>query len=131
MILDKVKNTLSNGISRYAKEAELPESDVQFLIEVEITEESGDVVYYLLHKFNKVKKITFKEIMNVKIDILGQGIIVTNFIARYMMTIAEENAKDISDIYVIILKQNDNLRLFEYYKGDFVKELYLNEIVQT
>ena len=69
--------------------------------------------------------------MNVKIDILGQGIIVTNFIARYMMTIAEENAKDISDIYVIILKQNDNLRLFEYYKGDFVKELYLNDIVQT
>jgi hypothetical protein len=131
MILDKVKNTLSNGIARYAKEAELPESDVQFLIEIELTEDSGDVVYFLLHKFNKVKKITFKEIMNVKIDILGQGIIVTNFIARYMMTIAEENAKDISDIYVIILKQNDNLRLFEYYKGDFVKELYLNDIVQT
>lgn len=131
MILDKVKNTLSNGIARYAKEANLPESDVQFLIEIEITDENGEVVYFLLHQCNKVKKITFKEIMNVKIDILGQGIIVSNFIGRYMMTIAEEGEKDIAEISVMIRKHNDKLRLFEYYKGEYVGELNLEEIVQT
>jgi hypothetical protein len=131
MILEKVKKTLRTGIERYAKEANLLETDVQFLIAIEVSEESGEVVYYLLHNYKKVKKVAFKEIMNVKIDILGQGIIVSNFIARYMMTIAEENAKDISEISVMICKQGENLRLFEYYRKDLVRELNLEEIVQT
>lgn len=131
MILDKVKNTLRNGIDRFAKEAGLTEEDVQFLIEIELSEDSGTVVYYLLHQYKKVRKVQFKEIMNVKLDILGQGIIVGNFIGRYMMTIAESDNKDLSQISVMICKKDDNLRLFEYYQTQFVKELNLDEIVQT
>lgn len=131
MILDKVKATLRNGIDRFAKEAGLTEEDVQFLIEIELSEDSGTVVYYLLNKYQKVRKVQFKEIMNVKLDILGQGIIVGNFIGRYMMTIAESDNKDLSEISVMICKKNNNLRLFEYYKTQFVRELNLDEIVQT
>jgi hypothetical protein len=131
MILEKVENTLRSGIERFALEANLPETDVQLMIEIELSEESGDVVYYLLHKCEKVRKVKFREIMNVKIDILGQGILVSNFIARYMMTIAEVNEKDISEISVMICKKGDNLRLFEYYQGQPVGELNLQEIVQT
>jgi hypothetical protein len=131
MILEKVKKTLSGGIDRFAKEAELNEDEVQFLIEIEVTEDSGEVVYHLMHRYSKVRKVLFKEIMNVKIDLLGQGIIVSNFIANYIMTIAESNNKDIANISVMICKKDDNLRLFEYYNREFVKELNLDEIVQS
>lgn len=131
MILEKVTNTLRDGIDRFPAEANLTEKDVQLLIEIEVTEESGDVVYWLLYNHQKVKQVKFKEIMNVKIDILGQGILVGNFIGRYMMTIAEESQKDISEISVMICKKGENLRLFEYYMGDMIRELNLEEIVQT
>jgi hypothetical protein len=131
MILDKVKNNLKNGIDRFAKEAGLAESEVQLLIQIEIEEENGEVVYYLMHNYKKIRKVLFKEIINVKIDILGQGIIVSNFIGRYMMTIAEEGDKDITGVSVMICKRDGELRLYEYYEQQYIKELNLDEIVQT
>jgi hypothetical protein len=129
MILEKVESVLRSGLDRFAKEANLQESEVQFLIEIDIQQEEPEVVYHLLHKFQKSRRVFFKEIMNVKIDIIGIGTLVSNFIARYIVTIAETDNKEIQDISVIILKNNNKLKVIEYHKDNIERHLDLKKIV--
>ena len=68
MIYAKTQKIMKTGISKYSKEFENTKEDTQILV----TSDEGDGVdYTMCNKWNPAKKVSFKDIMNVRVDLLG------------------------------------------------------------
>jgi len=128
MIIEKVKKTLLGGIERFAKEASLTDDRVQLLIMVK---PDGELVYSEAHDYRVVREVQYKQIKNVKIDLMGEGEIVGSFILKYLANLASQKNLEITRVSAMICKHQGQIRIFEYNDSNFVKELTLKEIIET
>jgi hypothetical protein len=127
MIVEKVEKTLKSAIERFSKEANLTESQIQLLIKVI----ENEPCYFVCHEYQINRQIKYNEIMNVRLDILGQGMLVGHFIGNYLTGYAVSKEKNLADLSAMICKDGDRLRFFLYEKQDFIEELTLDDIIQT
>lgn len=127
MIVEKVEKTLISAIERFSKEANLTEAQVQLLIKVV----EDEPCYFICHEFQTNRQIKYNEIMNVKLDFLGQGILVGHFIGGYLTSYSNSKEKNLADLSAMICKDGDALRFFLYEKIDLIEELTLEDIIQT
>lgn len=127
MIVEKVEKTLKSAVERFSGEAGLTQNQVQLLIKVV----ENEPCYFVCHEYKINRQVKYNEIMNVKLDFLGQGMLVGHFIGNYMAGYGVTKQKNLDDLSAMICKDGDALRFFLYEKQEFLEELTLDDIIQT
>jgi len=104
--MDIVKTTqdvMITAIGNFAKEYGVAETQTQLMIRANDDDCSP---YYQVLVNNKVqKRVTFNEILNVKLDFLGREIIASPFIASALRRLRRDEGCGYEEISVLIYKQ--------------------------
>jgi len=108
----QTKRIMKNAIVRYAEENKVEKERVQLLI---YTDNSDlEPKYKVLLDNKEFKKISFNEILNVKLDFLGREILATPFITNTIKRLMRESNCEYKEVNVLAyLKENeDDVSLF-------------------
>lgn len=125
------------ALKRFAKEADLHHSDVQIVIWHD--DHEFNPRYRLHHKYVPVKRkvkdretdeISFNEILGVKtIDFFNREALISPFIQKTLQRITHETNVAVGSLSVMIMYEDEDIRLLLYQEKQFIRELTLEEDV--
>jgi hypothetical protein len=96
----QTKKIMKNAIVRYAKEEEIETKRIQLLI---YTDNPDLEPKYKVLKDNKeFKKVSFNDILNVKLDFLGREILATPFITNTIKRLMRESNCEFKEVNVLV-----------------------------
>lgn len=123
-VIQQVKNVMSGAILRFSDEFQNSPKSVQLLIYSEDLE--GNPSYKVLNQYKPIKKITFNEILGVKIDFLMREAIATPFLKNAIVRLSKEIGATTKDVNIMIQSADEkaeNLLLHLYNDKKFVKQI--------
>lgn len=128
-IINMTKTTIQNGLLNFAKELGSSPKDVQLVISAKDTD--GLPKYSVLSKYKHVKEVTFKQILNKKIDMLNREAVAEPFLQKALQNISKQSNIDLMKLKVMIISTDqkaDNLKYFIYDDFKLVKEITIEHI---
>lgn len=124
MIYAKTQKIMKTGISKYSKEFENTKEDTQILV---TSDEGEGVDYTMCNKWNPAKKVSFKDIMNVRVDLLGFEAMASPFLRRSVEMYAKQYEADNSEMNLFIFEKNEKLGIAVYEKTKFKEAISLQK----
>lgn len=105
--------TIKETISRFAKEFEVEEKEVQVFLGLD---EQGNNVYKICHNYKPRKTVGFTNngILKPKIDFSGRAAIVPAFINDLLMEIGSENQFEENKAGIMLINNEDSIKLYLY-----------------
>lgn len=136
MISGIVSNTMKDAIVRFAEKEGVECTDVTFFIHTKSEDRSPSYFYAIKgtpkkDEDGKVIKLTFNNILGVKFDVTGRGIMAGQFLRTYFKTLEEAEEKDAKTLYLSIGSKDEEvkeLKLGLYQNGSLLKPLTLAEV---
>jgi hypothetical protein len=122
MIEGIVKGIMLTGLNKYAKINETVVDKIQIKISDNI---EGYVFYDICKDFKTTERVSFTNIMDKKIDILGYGSFVNPKLKEFLSDFAEENNFELEKTCCFILKHNDLIYLSFYHGVKNIKTIPL------
>lgn len=111
MIQNLAKKIMLTGITKYAKELETNNESVQ----IKITDNPEGMVYFdICNEMKTYKRVSFLNIMDKKLDLLGYEAISTPFLKKILESMAKSKDIELPNASVFIF----------CYKNDIVLGLY-------
>jgi hypothetical protein len=100
-----VKKIMLKGIKKYAKVYEVPEKEVQIKV---TNDEDGYVFYTICVNFQEKERVTFLQIMDAKMDLLGYQQIANPFMKKSIEIYATNTDDEIDNVcsFIMIVKEN-------------------------
>ena len=120
MILSKTQKIMKTGIAKYSKSLERKEEDIQ--IQVKADQNSEGVIYQICDKWNPKIEVSFKDIMDTKIDWLGFESMAAPFMRKSVDWYIKYYESISSDISLFTFKKDNRIGVAVYHKLD-VKEM--------
>jgi len=108
-----VKKIMVKGIKKYAKVYNVPENEVQIKV---INDVDGYVFYTICIKFQEKERVTFLQIMDSRIDLLGYQQIANPFMKKSLEMYAKDTEDSIDNVCSFIMKVQENIGL-AFYNG--------------
>jgi len=108
-----VKKIMVKGIKKYAKVYNVPENEVQIKV---INDVDGYVFYTICIKFQEKERVTFLQIMDSRIDLLGYQQIANPFMKKSLEMYAKDTKDSIDNVCSFIMKVQENIGL-AFYNG--------------
>jgi len=108
-----VKKIMVKGIKKYAKVYNVPENEVQIKV---INDVDGYVFYTICIKFQEKERVTFLQIMDSRIDLLGYQQIANPFMKKSLEMYAKDKKDSIDNVCSFIMKVQENIGL-AFYNG--------------
>lgn len=96
----QTKKIMKNAIVRYAKEEEIETKRIQLLIYTDNPD--LEPKYKVLKNNRELKKVSFNEILNVKLDFLGREILATPFITNTIKRLMRESNCEFKEVNVLV-----------------------------
>jgi hypothetical protein len=115
MVQAIVKKIMSKGIRKYAKVYEVPENEIQ----IKVTNDANGYVFYTICKnFKETERVTFLQIMDAKIDLLGYQQLANPFMKKSIEMYAKDTDDEIENVcsFIMIVKENIGLAFYNKYK---------------
>jgi hypothetical protein len=114
---NKTREIMGKAIIRYAKNWKCADSSVQILIKP-----SGDegLSFAICQDYQPKEPATFKQILDVKIDLLGYEMIATPFIVKALKKMCEEKGLPDGSVSAMIAKKGDAMKIIAYSSGQAV-----------
>jgi hypothetical protein len=115
MVQAIVKKIMSKGIKKYAKVYEVPENEIQ----IKVTNDADGYVFYTICKnFKETERVTFLQIMDAKIDLLGYQQLANPFMKKSIEMYAKDTDDEIENVcsFIMIVKENIGLAFYNKYK---------------
>ena len=111
---NKTREIMGKAIIRYAKNWKCADSSVQILIKP-----SGDegLTFAICQNYQPKEPATFKQILDVKIDLLGYEMIATPFIVKALKKMCEERGLPDGSVSAMIAKKGDAMKIIAYSSG--------------
>ncbi len=119
MIFAKTQSIMKTGIKKYSKLFDATKDDTQILVQAQ---EKDGVHYMMCYKWNPKMKVSFKEIMDVKIDLLGLENLASPFLRKSIDMYADYYGALPEEMNLFIFEKNEKVGLAVYVKGVY-KEL--------
>lgn len=113
MVQAIVKKIMVKGIKKYAKVYNVPENEVQIKV---INNVDGYVFYTICVKFQEKERVTFLQIMDSRIDLLGYQQIANPFMKKSLEMYAKDTEDSIDNVCSFIMKVQENIGL-AFYNG--------------
>ena len=132
MINEYVEKIMRNGITHFAEQLQKPTADIQILILWD--NDSDSVKYKKMVRDSESAYIKFNEILNVKFDLMNREAICGNFITNTLRKYSNEFSCEMSHLFVVIYlmeEEEKDIRLFLYRNSEAIKEIELEEILNS
>jgi hypothetical protein len=111
IFIGKIKKAFLKNIDRIAKK----EGEESIQIRLKFGERPEEPIYYAIcSRFQLLEKSTYKEIMNMKIDILGEEAMVTPVLYEAMKNQCIKYEVNIPDFSAFLFKHNDSVGVAIY-----------------
>lgn len=139
-VVKKVRSIMVNAVHNFAKKDGVEPNEVQFFIHTKGKSEidgGADIKYFYAINGKPVKKegggvvdISFLDILGKKLDIIGMGMIAS----QYLRTVFFENAKELDceqeDLYIMLIpnKDADDVACCLYKEANAVKRQTLDDL---
>jgi len=124
-ISGEFKKISKNAITRIANELNDSSANVQLVLSLN---DDGDNGYTALHNYRVHKKLTFLQLLGVRIDFKGYSLIAPPFIRKALHSFAEAEGVDVSKINVMILENNGDVVLFLYVGGNALRQIVFEDL---
>lgn len=115
MVQAIVKKIMSKGIRKYAKVYEVAENEIQ----IKVTNDADGYVFYTIcMNFKEKERVTFLQIMDAKIDLLGYQQLANPFMKKSIEMYAKETDDEIENVcsFIMIVRENIGLAFYNKYK---------------
>tara|TARA_R110001583_G_scaffold140114_1_gene292271 strand:+ start:574 stop:981 length:408 start_codon:yes stop_codon:yes gene_type:complete len=125
----QTKKIMSGAIKRYAEEEKVETNQVQLLISTDNPD--CEPQYKLLIHNKPIKKVSFNEILNVKLDFLGRELIATPFITSSLKKMIRENNCSYEEANVLIYagdKEAEDIKLYFFVNHTATKPMTFTDI---
>lgn len=124
-IIEKFNEIVSKACLRYGQEQGVGAENIQVLFRLG---DENEVEYFILKEYKEIQKVTFNNILNVRIDFKGYGMIVPPFIQKVLLKYSEEMNVEPNKMSVICIPQtNSRVVLCLYSEKNFVKQVNIEE----
>ena len=130
-ILNETQKIFTKAIKRYAKETKGEEDFTSILLRLEMIGGDKQVVYDYCYEGVDKKRVTIKEILNVKIDMKGYSVLVPPHIRKFLLDFETElNSKEIAVAIYLNREDDETVRVFLYRRSEFIREVCLEHLIQ-
>ena len=128
-IISEATSIFLKAIKRYAKEQNVEENEISISLYLD---EEGEVAYYLSVGGEWHSELSIKNILNVKtFSIKGYDILIPPHIQSFLIDFRTELQSQNIDVSVYINNEDeDEVRFFLYNNGNFVREVFLKDLIK-
>lgn len=127
MIKDKFTDIATKCTTRYAKEEATMRDKIQLVFK--LSDDGSEAEYVLYKDYKPLKKITFNQVLGVKIDMMGYGLYVPKFIRGSLVRYCETFNIEQKDVRVVLsIQENEDLFMYLYNGGKFIREVELESL---
>ena len=124
MIYSKTQKIMRTGINKYSKVFGIDANNTQILIK---NNESEEVSYTMCNDWQPKLEVSFKDIMDVKVDLLGFEGLASPFLAKSVVMYAHKYETTISNINLFIFEKNKKMGVAVYENTDFKEAIPLEK----
>jgi hypothetical protein len=122
MIFQKTQKIMNTGIAKYSRINEVTEEQTQILVKAEGDEK---VNYTICKEWKPLEVVSFKQIMDVRVDILGFEMLASPFLRKSVDMYSKYYESD--DVNLFIFKKDSKLGIAVYEKNNFKEILTLEK----
>lgn len=127
MIKDKFSDIATKCTTRYAKEEATMRDKIQLVFK--LSDDGSEAEYVIYKDYKPLKKITFNQVLGVKIDMMGYGLYVPKFIRGSLVRFCETFDITKKDVRVLLsIQENEDLFMYLYNGGKFIREVELESL---
>lgn len=119
VIIKEFEKITYNACERYAKATGFETKQIQLSLGLD---SAAEPTYKLCKNYNPEKKITFLEVLGVKIDFRGYSMIVPPFIQNKLVELAQQNGVPPEGISVMVIPKEDKKTMMWLYVNSTPKE---------
>jgi hypothetical protein len=124
MIQQKTSSIMLGGIKKYS---EIYQEDIKN-VQIRVTDLEGDALKYeICNNWQPLEEISFLDILNKKMDILGYESLATPFLKKSLELYSRMFELDIKEISVFIFHQNNKVGIAVFQKFKNLKVLSLEK----
>jgi len=124
MIFEKTQKIMNTGIGKYSRINEVTEEETQILVKAEGDEK---VNYTICKGWNPKQNVTFKEIMDVRVDLLGFEFMASPFLRKSVDMYAKKYETHSDNMNMFIFKKNEKLGIAVYKENENKEVLTLKK----
>lgn len=124
MIFGKTQKIMKTGISKYSKELGLSKENTQILVQSEGAE---GVTYKMCGDWNPKMKVSFKDIMDVKVDLLGFEKLASPFLRKSVEMYSKYYEGSIDEMNLFLFEKNSKIGIAVYVGNKFKETLTLEK----
>jgi len=122
MIFGKTQKIMKTGISKYSKEFETTKENTQILVRAN---EGDGVNYTMCNNWKPKNEVSFKDIMDVRVDLLGFEMMASPFLRKSVDMYAKYYNASNSQINLFIFEKSDKIGVAVYEDTKFKETLTL------
>lgn len=124
MVQQITNKIMLGGINNYANKFNVQENDVQ----IRLTNLDGEnIKYEICNKWQPVEAITFKDILNKKMDILGYEQLATPVLKKSVLLYHEELNIDLNDLSLFLFNHKGKIAIAVFDRIKNVKLVTLSD----
>lgn len=124
MIFGKTQKIMKTGISKYSKELGLSKEKTQILVQSKETEK---VTYKICDDWSPKMNVSFKDIMDVKVDLLGFEKLSSPFLIKSVEMYSKIHKSPIDEINLFLFEKNKKIGLAVYVNNKYKEMLTLEK----
>ena len=124
MIYEKTQKIMNTGIGKYSRIYEVQEEQTQILVKAEGDEK---VNYTMCNGWKPTENVSFKDIMDVKVDFLGFELLASPFLRKSVDMYAKKYETPSEDMNMFIFKKDEKLGIAVYKHNEHKEILTLKK----
>lgn len=124
MIYAKTQKIMKTGINKYSKLFETTKENTQILVK---SNEADGVNYTMCDCWKPKQEVSFKDIMDVKVDLLGFEMMASPFLRKSVDMYAKYYEKPNSEINIFIFEKNEKIGIAVYENTSFKQVISLKK----
>jgi hypothetical protein len=127
IIKEKFTSIATKCVTRYAKEEGTMRDKIQLVFK--LSEDGSEAEYVLYKDYKPLKKITFMQVLGVKIDMMGYSLYVPKFIRGSLVRFCETFEIEQKNVRVVLsIQENEDVFMYLYNSGTFLREVELESL---
>lgn len=127
-IASSFTKTMEKAFTHFSKKFGCNPENIQVIIRAK--DEKVTLQYLLMKDFKVIREVSFKEILDVKVDILGKEMVATPFLQDTLVSLSEKSGIKLTEASVVIYnteKERGEAKLVLYNNNKLVRQLDLEE----
>ena len=124
MIFGKTQKIMKTGIAKYSKEFETTKDNTQILVKAD---EGDGVNYTMCNNWKPKNEVSFKDIMDVRVDLLGFEMMASPFLRKSVDMYSKYYDTSNSQINLFIFEKSDKIGVAVYEGTKFKETLTLEK----